>query len=145
MPASPHCRVCNDPRVAKINVLILRGTSIRALAKATGLQTHALRNHQHRHLPFLPKNRPKPTNAKEELAELKFELARLQALGEAGEVLPGAIAACRERRQLLELQMRSEGELDATHRKIMLNKAPMGDVEIVFEGGRPRSVEKAAT
>jgi len=81
----------------------------------------------------------------EQLEDLKFELYRLQILGECGELESGAIAAVNARRSLLELEARLEGKLDATHRKLLSATAPEGDYEVVFTNGRPRTVatEKA--
>jgi hypothetical protein len=79
---------------------------------------------------------------KEQLEDLKFELRRLQVLGECGESVTGAIAAVNARRQVLELEARLSGLLDAHHKKLILNsQQPTGDYEVTFENGKMRTVE----
>ncbi|MGB2621022.1 MAG: hypothetical protein WA857_21860 [Candidatus Acidiferrum sp.] len=76
------------------------------------------------------------------MAELKRELWRLQLLAEAGENVSGALQVVRQRQSLLELEARTAGLLDATHKKLILNnRPPSGDFEVVFSGGRPKTVE----
>lgn len=139
-----NCKVCADPRSRTINRLLLTGVSLKKVAEKLGINRATLTHHRQKHLPYKPERRPKPRNVREELEELKYELARLAVLGECGESVSQAVIALREKRQLLELQMRSEGELDATHRKLMLANRPAGgNFEVVFEGGRARTIEKA--
>ncbi len=138
------CKVCSHPRVKEINRLILTGVPVTKVAKAAGICRPTLWNHRTKHLPWRPAGGPKPVTVQEQLEDLKFELHRLQILGECGEPVSGAIQALNARRMVVELQARMEGRLDATHRKLMLaSRPPEGDVEVVFENGRARTVEKA--
>ena len=81
----------------------------------------------------------------EKLADLEFECRRLQALAEAGEDIGRAINAVTARRQVLELEMRTTGKLDATHSKLMMaTRAPEGDYEVEFVGGRAKTKKVGA-
>jgi hypothetical protein len=76
--------------------------------------------------------------------ELEFEFARLRALAEAGEKIDGPLRVLVAQRNFLELMLRKEGALDATHRKLLPPQPMEGEFEVIFEGGRPRTVRKAS-
>jgi hypothetical protein len=136
------CKTCMSTRRREIDRLLLQGAPTAKVAKATGLSEKSIDGHRRRHLPWRPQSFRVATTISEKLEDLAFEASRLQALGECGETVRHALSALRERRAILELEARMGGNLDATHKKLLNSSREMGDVEIVFENGRPRSVEK---
>ncbi|SRR5216683_3962145 len=138
-----QCKVCSHSRVKEINRLLLTGTPVSRVAKAAAMCRGTVWHHFQKHLPWRPQRRPKAVTVAEKLADLEFDLARLQILGECGEPVSGAIAAVNARRALLELEARLEGKLDSTHRKLLTASAAPGDFEVVFVDGRARTIEKA--
>lgn len=143
MPVSSNCIVCQSPLVAKVNVAILRGISINAIAEKTKLPVFSLRKHQHKHLPFRRQDAPEPVTIKERLELCRFQLKRLAILAESGETVTQAIATVRAEMSLIELEGRLEGKIQGPH-KAMLAAAPTGEVEISFAGGRAISKEAAS-
>lgn len=138
-----QCKVCSHSRAKEINRLLLTGTPVARVAKAASMCRGTVWHHFQKHLPWRPQRRPKPVTIQEQIEDLKFELHRLQILGECGEAVGGAVTALRERRQVLELEARLEGKLDATHRKLLTASAAPGEFEVVFVDGRARTIEKA--
>jgi hypothetical protein len=115
------------------------------IAAAAKLTKKSVQNHRTKHLPYRPQNFRKAETVGDQLEDLRFEAQRLQALGECGINVSHAVTALRERRQILELEARMGGNLDATHKRLLNNsKDAAGDVEIVFTNGRPRAVERPA-
>jgi hypothetical protein len=131
----------------EIDRQLLHGMSTARIAKDMDLNEKSVQAHRQKHLPWRPQNFRKAESVGDRLADLRFEAERLRALGECGVAVNQALGALREERALLELQARLGGMLDATHRKLLNNsKDPAGgtDYEVVFVGGRPRTVEKPA-
>jgi transposase-like protein len=136
------CSICSNAKAREVNVRLLRGARVKDTAREFGLSYQMVRHHRRYCLPWRSVRTPKPVTCEEQLEALKYELARLQVLGEAGESISGALAAVRERRAVLELEMRVGGKLDATHKKLLLNsKAPEGDYEVIFVNGQPKTVK----
>jgi hypothetical protein len=137
-----QCSACRNPRVKEINRWLLLGRTEKEAAAEFGFKPGILAWHKRKHLPWRSRRRVKVVTIQEQLEEMKFELTRLQVLGQCGESIGGAIQALRERRAVVELEARLEGRLDATHRKLMLAaRPPEGDYEVIFENGRPRTVK----
>jgi hypothetical protein len=130
-----QCRVCQrGPDAREINRHLLLGTPQAKIAKAAKIPVRSLATHLHKHLPWRPANFRKAVTIGEQLEDIKFALSRLEVLG-------GAIAALRERRAVLELEARLGGQMDTTHKKLMLNnQAPDTDYEVVFVNGRPKTI-----
>jgi hypothetical protein len=139
-----QCRICSSPRKGEVNKLLLNGAPMTKVAKACGLSVQAVKNHRKRHLPWRSERRPKPVTTAEKFSELEYQLERLRFLAESGEPVGGALRVLFAQKSLLELEMRAEGRLDPMNKKKMLATAPLEDIEIVFENGRPRSIEKVS-
>ena len=139
-----QCRICSSPRKGEVNKLLLNGVPMTRVAKVCGISVQAVKNHRTRHLPWRPERRPKPVTVTEKFSELEYQLERLRFLAEAGESVGGALRVLFAQKSLLELEMRVEGRLDPMNKKKMLATAPLEDIEIVFENGRPRSIEKVS-
>ncbi|MGB7614370.1 MAG: hypothetical protein WBL56_17585 [Candidatus Acidiferrum sp.] len=121
---------------------MLHGQPTSAVAAKFGLNLWTARAHRKKCLPWRNPQVPKEEGIAAQMAELKRELWRLQLLAEAGENVSGALQVVRQRQSLLELEARTAGLLDATHKKLILNnRPPSGDFEVVFSGGRPKTVE----
>jgi hypothetical protein len=137
-----NCQVCmRGPDARNINKHLLCGTPMTVLSRASKIPVEALARHLHNHLPWRKPNFRKAVTIGEQLEDIKFELSRLQILGECGDNVTGAIAALRERRSVLELEARLGGEMDTSHKKMILNnQRPEGDFEVVFVNGRPKTV-----
>jgi hypothetical protein len=136
------CRACRNEKIKEIDKTILGGrASITALSVKYDLPVWVLKEHRKRHLPWRnPKAKP-PETVTEKLADLGLELKRLQVLAECGEHVAEALSVVRERRQMLELEARMEGRLDATHRKLLLKDRPVeGNYRVEFVNGKPRTV-----
>jgi hypothetical protein len=113
------------------------------IATAAKLTKKSVQNHRTKHLPYRPQNFRKAESVGQQLEDLRFEAQRLQALGECGVNVSHAVTALRERRQILELEARMSGSLDATHKKLInASKDPTGgtDYEVIFVDGRPKTV-----
>jgi hypothetical protein len=137
-----RCSVCSHEKAKDINRLLLTRGHVSAVAREYKLCRGSVWNHFKAHLPWRLQRRPKSVTVREQLEDLKFELLRLQVLGECGESVGGAIAALNARRQVIELEARLEGKLDAHHKKLILNsQQPAGDYRVEFVNGRPRTVE----
>jgi hypothetical protein len=135
------CNICSDARYKEINRRLLCGGRIKKTAMEFGFSPGQVQWHKRHHLPFRNSFGPKAATAQEKLEELEYELARLQVLAECGESVGGALRVIVAKRSLLELQLRKEGFLDATHRKLMMaSRAPAGEFEVQFVGGRPKAV-----
>ena len=131
-----RCSVCSHEKAKDINRLLLTRGHVSAVARDFKLCRGSVWNHFKKHLPWRLSRRPKSVTVREQLEDLKFELYRLQVLGECGESVGGAIAALNARRQVIELEARLEGRLDATHKKLMLaSRPPEGEFEVVFKTG----------
>lgn len=136
-----QCQICSHPKVKEANRWILTGRREKEAAKEFGFNVQALRWHKRRHLPWRPRW-AKAVTVEEQFELLKYELCRLQILGECGEPIGGAIQAVRERRALLELELRLGDRLSARHAKMLPGQVPSGEFEVVFQGGRPKTVKK---
>jgi hypothetical protein len=135
------CSICSDARAREINRWLLTGRRGSDTAREFGFEAQTIRWHRRRHLPYRNPKFGKPETIHERLEELNYELARLQVLAECGEKISGAIQAVRERRAALELAMRFEGRLDATHRRLLRATQPLeGDYKVEFVNGKPRTV-----
>jgi hypothetical protein len=136
------CSICSDERVKEINKRLLLGRQITTTAKEFGFNAQTMRYHRQKHLPWQRKDTPKPETTEAKLRQLEYEFARLRALAECGERVGEALRVLVAQRNLLELMLRREGQLDATHRALVPQPAD-GEFEVIFEGGRPRTVKKA--
>ena len=121
-------------------MLLLNDSTVGAVAKQFGFDPQVVGNHLRKHLPWRSRRAPRPQTVLEELELMDLELRRLMILAECGQSIGGAIQALTSRRAVLELKARLQGGLDATHRKLALaSRAPEGDFEVVFEGGRAKT------
>jgi transposase-like protein len=137
-----QCKICSNEKARDINRLFLTHGQIGMVSRQFGLNRGTVSNHLRKHLPWRSRRRPKPVSTAELLEELQYELARLAVLAECGEKIGAAVAALREKRAVYELQMRAAGVLSSTHRKLLPAQPMEGNYEVVFEGGRPRTVKK---
>jgi hypothetical protein len=136
-----QCRICSDARLQQINLRLLNGARIGVMAREFGWSYGTVRHHRRFCLPWRHARTPAAVTCDEKFAELEYELRRLTLLGECGMNVAGAIAGVRERRHLLELQMRKEHLLGATHNKLFPAKRDVDeDMEVIFENGSPRTV-----
>jgi transposase-like protein len=137
-----QCTICSHEKARDINRLLLTRGQITAVAREYGLNRGTVFNHLRKHLPWRSRRHPRAVTVEEQLEEMKYELRRLQVLGECGESIGGAIQALRERRAVVELEARLAGLTDSTHRKLLLaSRPPEGDYKVIFENGRPRTVK----
>ena len=112
-------------------------------AKEFGYRPGTLRYHKEHHLPYRPTKGRKPAlTTEDKLKDLEFEFSRLKALAEAGEKIDGPLRVLVAQRSLLELMLRKEGALDATHRKLLPPQPMEGEYTVIFENGKPRTVAK---
>jgi hypothetical protein len=142
------CGICSNERVREINRAMLLGLTTKAVVEKFGLNTWTARQHRKKCLPYRNPRVPKKAaeTIPEQVAELKRELWRLQLLAEAGENVSGALAVVRQRQSLLELEARSQGLLDATHKKLLMaGRQVEGDYKVEFIAGRPRTVPVEAS
>jgi hypothetical protein len=142
-----QCRICSSQRQGQINVWLLTGMPMARVAKACGLPVATVKNHKMLHIPYRPERRPKPITIAEQMDEIKFQLARLRCLAEAGENVTQPLKVLYAQRGMLELEMRAEGRLDPTNKKAMLAAPAMdSDLRVTFVNGRPKTVpiEKAS-
>jgi hypothetical protein len=138
------CRICSDERKKEINLAMLHGQTTKAVATKYGLNLWTARNHRKKCLPWRNPREKAAESVPEQMAELKRELWRLQLLAECGENVAGALAVVRQRQSLLELVARTNGLLDASHKKLALqSRPPAGDCRVEFVNGKPRTVEDA--
>jgi transposase-like protein len=136
-----QCRICSSEKLQQVNLRLLQGGQIGKTAREFGVSYQTIRHHRRFCLPWRdPRTAPAET-CDQKFAELEYELRRLTLLGECGASVSGALAGVRERRHLLELEMRKEHLLGATHRKLFPAKMELDeDMEVIFENGRPRTV-----
>lgn len=140
-----QCSICSHKEAREINRRVLTGRQIKETAKEFKINRGTLYSHMRNHLPWRSSRAKPGVTIAEKLADLEFELRRLQILGECGEKIGPAIQAVTARRNLLELEARMAGKLDATHQKLLRGSQPIeGDYEVVFENGRPRTVKVEA-
>jgi hypothetical protein len=138
-----QCTICSHEKARDINRLLLTRGQVKAVALEFGLNRGTVFNHLRKHLPWRSRRHPKPATIAEKLEQLEFELRRLQVLAESGESIGAAIQALNARRAVVELEARLEGRLDATHRKLMMAaRPPEGNLEVIFENGKPKTVAK---
>lgn len=139
-----QCTVCSSPNVKEINKRILTGRQIAETAREFGFTRGILYWHIRHHLPFRSSRAKPPETTEGKLKALEYEFARLRALAEAGEKVSEQLRVLVAERSLLELMLRKEGALDATHRPL-LPQPLEGEFEVVFQAGRPvtRPVKKA--
>jgi len=136
------CSICTNERLREIDRQLLTHKQVKLVAKQFGVTWPALGRHRRLHLPWWNLRRGRPKTIREQLEYLKYELSRLQRLAECGEDIGRAIGAVTAKRQVLELEARLEGKLDATHRKLAFsNRQPEGEFEVVFQGGKAKTVE----
>jgi hypothetical protein len=138
-----QCRTCSDPRIREINRGLLLNRRTKDLAVEFGYSAQTLRWHREHHLPWKKRGTPAPVTTEEKLKDLEYQFLRLQALGECGERIDQALKPLVALRALLELQLRREGRLDGTHRPLVPDPVE-GEFEVVFEGGRPKTLRKAS-
>ncbi len=138
------CSVCSDPRAKEINRLLLSGRKGTDVAKEFGFVAQTMRWHRRRHLPYRNPRLPKPETVAEHLEVLQYECGRLAVLAECGEKIGPAIQALQAKRQVFELQARMAGRLDATHQRLLPPQPMAGEFEVVFQNGKPRTIEKKA-
>lgn len=136
-----RCRTCAHVKAREINKRLLLGEQARRVAVEYGIKPYALRYHRRWHIPWRHANAKKPETCEEKMGELEYQLGRLRALAEAGEKVDQALRVLVAQRNLLELQMRAEHLLGATHMKLFPAKTDLDeDMTVVFENGRPRTV-----
>jgi hypothetical protein len=136
-----QCVICSSEKAAQVNRWLLTGRREKETAAEFGFKVQTLRWHKRRHLPWRSKRTPRPVTVMEELELMEYELRRLTVLAESGHPIGSAVQALTARRSVLELRARLEGKLDGTHRKNALAARPAGDFEVVFSGGRAKTVE----
>jgi hypothetical protein len=135
------CSICSHVKAKEINRRLLLGQQVPEIADEFHFNRQTLRYHRRKHLPWWKHGRPAVTMT-EQLDQLNYELRRLQILAECGEEIGRAVQAVTARRQLIELQARLGGKLDATHKKLMLNSTPIEkSYRVVFEDGVPKTEE----
>src|ERR1700722_17252382 len=115
----PLCSICSHEKAKDINLTLLTRGNVSKLAREYGLCRGSVWNHYKKHLPWRRNRRAKSETVREQLEDLKFELHRLQILGECGMAVGPAVTALNARRQVLELEARLEGKLDAHHKKLI--------------------------
>lgn len=139
-----QCKVCCRRDAKEINRAILTHGQLRKIARAHKLNVAVVFNHAKKHLPWRHRlSKKEPETLQEKLADLSFELRRLQVLGECGEKVGPAVQALNARRTLLEFEARLEGYLDPAAKKALLNLGARKEVppqKVVFENGRMRTV-----
>jgi hypothetical protein len=137
-----QCKICSSEKAKEVNRWILSGRQEKETAAQFGFDKQTIGYHKRHHLPFRSRRVKKAETVDEKFAELEFELSRLRVLALSGEKVGEALRVVIAQRNLLELEMRKEGGLDATHKKLILNAhPPAGDVEVTFQGGRVKAVE----
>src|ERR1700691_4662982 len=109
-----RCSICAHTKGREINRRLLLGEQAQIVAAEYGFNAQTLRYHRRKHLPWR-KEGIKAVTADEKMAELEYQLGRLRALAEAGEKVDQALRVLVAQRNLLELQMRKQGFLGATH------------------------------
>jgi hypothetical protein len=137
-----QCSICSHERAKEINLWLLRGRQMKAVVAEFGIKKDILRYHRQKHLPWRKHNTPKATTTEGKLGDLEFEFSRLKALAEAGEKVDQPLRVLVAQRSLLELMLRKEGALDATHRKLLPPQPMEGEFTVIFENGKPRTVAK---
>jgi hypothetical protein len=136
-----RCMICSSVRAREVNRWLLTGRTSGEVAQEFGFNRQTVAYHKRRHLPFRSMYAKKPETIAEKLADLEYELHRLQVLGECGEKIGPAIQAATARRSLFELEARMGNLLGATHMKLFPAKTDLDeDMEVIFENGRPRTV-----
>jgi hypothetical protein len=139
-----QCKVCSRKDAKEINRAILTHGQLRKIARAHGLNVSVVFNHAKKHLPWRHRlSKKEAVTIAEKLADLSFELRRLQVLGECGENVSRAIQAVNARRTLLEFEARLEGKLDPAGKKALLlghQRQEVPPQKVVFENGRMRTV-----
>jgi len=135
------CSICSHPRAKEINVWVLTGRQIVETANEFGINRGNLYAHMRKHIPWKSDRAKKPETVEEKLVDLEYQFARLRILAESGQRVGEALKVLVAQRNLFELLLRKEGQLDASHRKLILNQRPMeGDYRVEFVNGRPRTV-----
>jgi hypothetical protein len=135
-----RCSICAHMKSREVNRRLLLGEQAQIVAAEYGFNAQTLRYHRRRHLPWR-KEGSKAVTADEKMVDLEYQLGRLRALAESGERVDQAVRVLVAQRNLLELQMRKQGYLGATHMKLFPAKTDLDeDMEVIFENGRPRTV-----
>ena len=139
-----QCKVCSRKDAKEINRAILTHGQLGKIARAHKLNVAVVFNHAKKHLPWRHRlSKKEPVTIAEKLADLSFELRRLQVLGECGEKVGPAVQAINARRTLLEFEARLEGKLDPAGKKALLLSHPPKEPppqKVIFENGRMRTV-----
>lgn len=133
-----HCGICSDARARQINLKLLTGARIAATAKEFGYKFGSMMHHRRHCLPWRNARTKKPETTQEKMQDLEFHLSRLRALAEAGDRVSEALRVITAQRTLLELQMRAEHRLGATHSKLFPPSPPEGEFSVEFVNGKPR-------
>jgi hypothetical protein len=138
-----RCATCANVKHREINRRLLLGEQAQIVAADFGIKAQTLRYHRRWHLPWRKEGK-KAVTADEKMAELEYQLGRLRALAEAGERVDQPLRVMVAQRNLLELQMRKEHLLGATHRKLFPQREDLQEeYEVVFSGGSPRTMPKS--
>jgi hypothetical protein len=135
------CIICTHERVKEINRALLSGWAPKAVADKHGVNVWSIRKHYRKHLPWKHRAARPAETTEEQMADLKLELRRLQILAECGDNVSEALKVIRQRQSLLELEMRSEHKLGATHEKLMPRAKPAGNFKVTFRNGNPVTEE----
>ena len=137
------CIICTHEQIKGINRALLSGWPPRAVAKKFEVNVWSVRKHYRKHLPWRHRLARPAETCDEQMADLKLELRRLQILAECGDDISEALKVVRQRQSLLELEMRAEHRLGATHSKLMPKGQPEGDYVVTFQNGRAKTERMA--
>jgi hypothetical protein len=134
----PQCLICGDVRVKEINRRLVMGGGIMATAREFGVSHWSVKTHRKKHLPWRNRLTKQPVTTDEKMEHLEYQFARLRVLASAGEKVGEELRVLVAQRNLLELQMRAEHRLGATHKRLFPPEMPEGEYEVEFVGGKPR-------
>jgi hypothetical protein len=135
-----RCSICSHQRVREINTDLLTHRRRKEICDLYSVNRECLGQHARKHIPWRDPRAKKAVTLPEKMADLEYELERLQVLAECDIRFDAteSIKVITARRSLLELQMRAGGMLD-THKPVKFAQ-PLGEHKVVFENGRARTV-----
>src|SRR5271168_5025572 len=128
------CSICTHDKIKEINRALLGGWTVKSVAVKFELNLWSARKHWRRHLPWKDRHARPAGTVDEQMEDLKLELRRLQILAECGDNVLGPLTVLKQRQSLLELEMRKEHLLGATHKKLFPPPQDTNDhVKVIFE------------